>query len=244
MCVGSRFTYQTQYTNGSSYAWQVVGGRPAGTSAASIDVTWTTPGTGLLVVTETSNPNNGPLRCLGTSDTLRVLVVPPPATNLTLAGPARACAGSGPVQFTLPGAPSSTYAFFLTDAAGQQTPLPATGNTATLPLPPVGAYTVSARETSACAGPLYSHPFTVDPRPAAGAIAGPARVCPEGRRGLAYSLAGPPGATYQWAVAGGTITGGQGTGRILVDFDDDAAVRRPCGWWRRRRTAAWAPPTR
>lgn len=225
VCLGSTSTYQTQYTNGSSYAWQITGGTQIGTNLASVQVRWDQLGPATLRVTETSNPD-GSVRCLGVSDLLNVEVVAPPATSLAIAGPARACVGSGPVTFSLPGFTTSTYQFALLNTATQQTiPLPATGNTTTLAVPAVGTYTIMALETNACAGPLYSKPFTVDPLPVAVAISGPARVCPENLTGLRYSLARLPGSTYQWTITGGTITSGQGTGSITVDYPNNATPK-------------------
>jgi len=225
VCLGTTYTYQTQYTNGSSYAWQIAGGTQVGTSLASVQVRWDRLGPATLRVTETSNPS-GSVRCLGVSDLLNVEVVAPPATNLAIAGLARVCVGSEPVTFTLPGFATSTYQFTLLNTTTQQTTtLPATGNTTTLVVPAVGTYTVTALETSACAGPLYSRQFVVDPLPVAVAITGPVRVCPENLTGLRYSLAGLPGSTYQWTVTGGTISSGQGTSSITIDYPSDATVK-------------------
>ncbi|QNE39958.1 T9SS type B sorting domain-containing protein [Hymenobacter sp. NBH84] len=225
VCLGSTYTYQTQYTNGSSYAWQLTGGTQASTNLATVQVTWTQLGTTWLQVTETSNPG-GTVRCLGVSAPLEVEVVAPPATTLTIAGPDRACVGSSPVTFSLPGFATSTYQFTLLNTATQQsTTLTPTGNSTTFAVPAVGTYTLTALETSACVGPLYAKQFVVDPLPVAVAIAGPTRVCPENLTGLRYSLTGLAGSTYQWAVTGGTITSGQGTGSITVDYPNNASVK-------------------
>ncbi|UOR06179.1 gliding motility-associated C-terminal domain-containing protein [Hymenobacter aerilatus] len=225
VCLGSTYTYQTQYTNGSSYAWQITGGTQVSTNQATVQVTWTQLGTTRLQVTETSNPG-GTVRCLGVSAPLVVEVVAPPANNLAIAGPDRVCVGSSFVTFSLPGFATSTYQFALLNTATQQsTTLTATGNSTTFAVPAVGTYAITVLETSACAGPLYSKQFVVDPLPLAVAIAGPTRVCPENLTGLRYSLAGLAGSTYQWTVMGGTITSGQGTGSITVDYPNNASVK-------------------
>ncbi|QDA61415.1 T9SS type B sorting domain-containing protein [Hymenobacter jejuensis] len=214
------FTYQTQLTNGSSYAWQVIGGTQVATNQASIQVNWTRPGIGKLVVTETSNPNGSDIRCLGQSDTLYVTVLPSPAANLAITGPDRVCANSGPVSFTLPGLATSTYQFTLQNAAQQNVAFTAAGNTASVAtFATPGVYTLTARETSAsaCAGPVYTKTFTVDPLPVV-TITGPANVCPEGLNGLRYSVPGATGAAFQWTVTDGTIVSGQGTSAITVNF--------------------------
>ncbi|UOQ81378.1 hypothetical protein [Hymenobacter sp. 5414T-23] len=53
------FTYQTSYTNGSTYAWQILGGTQVSTNQASVLVNWTRTGLVKLVVTESSNPAGG-----------------------------------------------------------------------------------------------------------------------------------------------------------------------------------------
>ncbi|WP_400190359.1 PKD-like domain-containing protein [Hymenobacter sp. B81] len=215
-------TYSTQYTNGSIYAWEIIGGTQVSTSQASVTVRWTTPGTGKIVVTETSQPAGGTVRCLGTSDTLYVTVRPTP-TLLAIAGPARVCTGN-PVSFSLPGAPGSTYQWLLNGG-------PVTGtSTLTLPGLAAGAYTLTVRETNAqgCQGPEASLPFVVDPTPAAVAISGPASVCSDVATGLnnvPFSVPATTGSTYQWTVTGGTLTAGAGTNSVEVSFTPGAAVR-------------------
>ncbi|MBC6698411.1 T9SS type B sorting domain-containing protein [Hymenobacter puniceus] len=208
------FTYQTQLTNGSTYGWQIVGGTQLSTSQNTVQVNFTRPGIAKLVVTESSNPAGG--RCLGQSDTLYVTVLPSPASNLAISGPARACASQGAVQFTLAGTTGSTYAWTVNGA-------PQTVTAGTLSVPSaVGTYTITARETnsSLCAGPVFTKTFVVVPPLA---IAGPASYCPASRTGLRYSTAALSGGQYQWTITGGTITSGQGTPTVTVDVPAGAA---------------------
>ncbi|WP_141106391.1 T9SS type B sorting domain-containing protein [Hymenobacter gelipurpurascens] len=206
------FTYQTLYTNGSTYAWQIVGGTQVSTNQASVQVNWTRTGIVKLVVTESSNPAGG--RCFGQSDTLYVNVLPAPATNLAIAGPDRGCAGTGNLTFSLPGAATSTYVFALNG-----TTLTGTGNTVTLPTPAASTvpYTLTIKETNAngCAGVAYTKTFLIVPPLA---ITGPPSYCPEARTGLAYTATGQANGTYQWTILGGTIISGQGTNAVVVDI--------------------------
>ncbi|WP_167855604.1 T9SS type B sorting domain-containing protein [Hymenobacter fodinae] len=206
------FTYQTTYTTGSTYAWQIIGGTQVSTSQASVQVNWTRTGLVKLVVTESSNPAGG--RCFGQSDTLYVNVLPSPAANLAVAGPSRICAGSGNISFSLPGAATSTYAFTLNGAS-----VTGTGNSITLPVPAASTtpYTLTIRETNAngCVGQPYTKTFLVVPPLA---ITGPASYCPEVRTGLAYAATAVIGGAYNWTITGGTITSGQGTNAVRVDI--------------------------
>lgn len=214
------YTYQTQLTAGSTYGWQIIGGTQVSTNQASVVVNWTRPGIGKIVVTESSNPAGG--RCLGTSDTLYVTVLPSPVVQ-QIAGPARYCAGTSGV-FSVPSVAGSTYRWTLTGAPAPTT----TANTVTLTALPVGTYTLTLTETNAqgCAGPAATRTFTVDPLPVAPTVTGPRSVCPEGLTGITYTIGSASGtSTFQWTVTGGTITAGQGTGSVQVNFAPTATTR-------------------
>ncbi|GAB3868036.1 hypothetical protein GCM10028824_11820 [Hymenobacter segetis] len=208
------------YANGSSYAWTIVGGTQVSTFQNTVTVNWTpvaVPTIGKIVVTETSNPASG-VRCLGTSDTLKVLINPSPRPTLAITAPVRVCQTNGPVTFGLPGGfTGSTYVFQL-----GTTTLAGTGNTRvlnTLPIP--GTYTLTVQETTVagCVGPLYSTPFTVAPTPTAPTISGSGFVCNVAQT-QPYAIANPTaGASYQWTVVGGTITAGGTGSQITVRFN-------------------------
>ena len=209
---------------GSTYNWAFTGA--GGTSATitsgqgtpSITVTFTQPGPAALVVTETSAT---PLaNCFGTSAPLNITVNPAPDATLTLQASAPAvCAGTA-ATFTLPGAATSTYQFTV-DGAVQ----PGTAGTFSYPALTPGTYTIGAQETNSfgCVGPVISTTLTVNPVPTAAAIGGPTAICPQGLT-QTYTVTGLPGSTFQWTVTGGTITGGQGTGTVTVDFDGTTAA--------------------
>ena len=217
------FTYQTIFTTGSVYTWNIVGGTQLSASGSSVTVRWDRVGLGQLTVLETSNPSAG-IRCLGQSETVNVQVLPSPLANLTIEGPNQACENSGLISYRLPGfvtadVPPSTFAFTLNGAA-----IPATVNQATIStanLAP-GTYTLTARETTVagCVGPLYTRTFRIDPRPVT-TIVGPAFVCPEGLTEVGYFARGEAASPFVWAVTGGSIVSGQGTSSIKVTFTAD-----------------------
>ncbi|MGV3505318.1 MAG: lectin-like domain-containing protein [Adhaeribacter sp.] len=207
--------YETQFTPGSVYTWTVVGGTLVSPSTShQARVRWDTSRRGKLVVTESSTTNLAV--CFGASDTLYVDFHPSPLANLELQGPASVCAGSRQLSYTLPGFANSRYRWTLNGQA-----LVPAANTILLDFPTAGTYTLAGVETSAqgCPGPPTSKTITVQPLPLATTIAGPADICPEKPGGHLYSLAGGAGASYAWSVTGGSIRSGQGTGRIVVDFD-------------------------
>ncbi|MBW3127376.1 gliding motility-associated C-terminal domain-containing protein [Hymenobacter profundi] len=206
-------TYQTPYTNGSVYGWQIVGGTQVSTNQGTVRVQWTRPGIGKLIVTEMSNPTGG--ICRGQSDTLYVRVLPTPATDLAISGPERVCAAVTTVSFSLPGAPTSRYEFRLNGMV-----LPgAAGMTITLPTPAASTtpYTLTAQETNSngCQGPLYTKQLLVTPPLI---ITGPRFYCPEARTALTYTATTLPNGVYNWVVVGGTIVRGQGTATVQVDI--------------------------
>ena len=213
------YTYVSgAFANGSSYSWQIIGGTQASTLQNTVTVNWspvTVPTLGKIVVTETSSPTGGV--CRGVSDTLKVLINPSPRTTLAITAPVRVCQTNGPVTFGLPGGfTGSTYVFRL-----GSTTLNGTGNTRTLtPLPAPGTYTLTAQETTVagCVGPLYTTQFTVSPTPGAPTISGSGFVCNVATP-QQYSIANATaGSSYQWTVVGGTITSGNGTSQVTVQF--------------------------
>ena len=52
-------------------------------------------------------------------------------------------------------------------------------------------------------------------------IAGSENAC--GNQSTTYNVAAVAGATYTWTVTGGTITSGQGTNQITVQWSNDTA---------------------
>ncbi|KAA9327220.1 hypothetical protein F0P96_18475 [Hymenobacter busanensis] len=216
------FTYQTQYTNGSVYSWQIIGGTQVSTNLASVQVQWTRPGINKIVVTENSSTAGGTIRCLGVSDTLYVTVNPSPVLQ-QLVGPTRFCTGTT-ATFTLPRVSNGLYQWSLNNVV-----IPGvTGITVSLPSLAPGTYLLTARETNAagCQGLAASHPFTVDPLPAAATVVGPRQLCPESLSGLSYTINNASSSsTFQWTVTGGTIVSGNGTGSITVNFNPTAASR-------------------
>ncbi|WP_426061587.1 gliding motility-associated C-terminal domain-containing protein [Hymenobacter sp. B1770] len=218
------YTYRSGiFTNGSSYAWEIIGGTQVSTAQNTVTVNWapvTVPTIVKIVVTETSNPAGG--ICRGISDTLKVLINPSPQAR-AIAGPTNVCQTSSPVTFSLPGGlAGAIYVFQLTGATSNNIPLTGTGSTRTLAtIPAPGTYMLTVRETSAtgCTGPAITMPFTVSPTPVAPTISGSGFVCNTATR-QSYAIANPTvGATYQWTVVGGTITAGGSASQVTVQFN-------------------------
>jgi gliding motility-associated-like protein len=212
--------YETSFTNGSTYNWKVIGGTIVSPDPTDhqIQVDWQQGiSRGKIVVTQISTTDLA--RCFGQSDTLYVDFLPSPDPTLPLVGPASVCENTQNLTYCLNGRPGSTYRWSLNGTA-----LPGTANSTTVQVAAAGTYTLSVVETTnaGCTGHPIERKITVHPLPAAQTINGPLAICPENRTGLPFQLSGLPGSTYQWTVTGGSIRAGQGTDKIVVDFDDTA----------------------
>lgn len=209
--------YQTPITtNGSFYTYQAFGGTitSPNPSSAGVTVDWHAPGVGKLLVTETSTTNLA--FCFGVSDTLFVTINPSPDTTLAINGAASACALSLQNTYSLNGAPGSTYRWIFNGNV-----VPDTDHEIELDLPAAGNYLLTVVETNrfGCPGRVISKTITATPLPGTLALNGPTIICPDKAENQVYSVSGLPGSTYAWTVSGGTITSGNGTNTIYVDFD-------------------------
>jgi gliding motility-associated-like protein len=92
-----------------------------------------------------------------------------------------------------------------------------------------GSYTVTVKAQGCESSPVpLNNTATLTIMDTPGAIAGSATVCKSSNTGVSYSIGTVLGAsTYTWAITpstGGTITAGQGTSSISVDFNTASPV--------------------
>ncbi|MBC7447348.1 MAG: gliding motility-associated C-terminal domain-containing protein [Hymenobacteraceae bacterium] len=208
---------------GSTYTWALTGtaaGTIFGQGASTIRIRFTQAGTATLVVTETSRT---PLaNCFGTSAPLSVTVLAAPDGTLAIQASTPAICAGETATFTFPNTAGSTYQWFIGN-----TPFPnAIGNTFVFQSSTnvSGDYLIGVQETNAagCTGPLITFDFLVHPRPFGTLqINGTALICPQNLTGQRYYVftGVVAGTTYRWGVTGGTITSGQDTDTITVDFN-------------------------
>jgi hypothetical protein len=82
-----------------------------------------------------------------------------------------------------------------------------------------GAFSLSVQQSSSTCGTVNSPAFAVEiqqiPAPS---VSGPTSVC-SAQGGYVYSVSTTAGHSYNWAIAGGTITNGQGTTTITVSWN-------------------------
>jgi gliding motility-associated-like protein len=211
VCSGLSTTLGAAAVTGYTYSWSPATGLSSTTVANptfTLANTTTTPNP--IVFTLTATTANG---CVATS-TVTVTVNPASVAN---AGPAAAvCDGK---RITLGTAALTGYTYSWSPVANLNSatvaqPILTGVNTGTTPL--TATYTLTATTPNGCVS-TSTVVVTINPRPAAEAITGPASVCPT-VTGIAYSVVNPAATAYTWLINGGTIASGQGTPAITVNW--------------------------
>lgn len=214
LCSGNAVTFTNTSTNGTSYSWTFAGGTPATSTATNPIVTYATPGTYNVTLTATNATGSDTETITG-----MITVTGAPAAPGAITGLNTACSNQTGVAYSIAavgGATSYTWTVpaGATITSGQGTTAVAVnfGTTA-------GSVTVTA--TNSC-GTSAAATLSVSLTPAPTApttITGLNSVC-SGQSAVSYSIASVGGASsYTWTVpAGATISGGQGTTSIIVNY--------------------------
>ncbi|MBK9636630.1 MAG: putative metal-binding motif-containing protein [Bacteroidetes bacterium] len=206
----------------SGYSWTVPNGMiiVSGQGTNSIFVSWAPQAVhdgiiGNLVVTPSNACGNGTPSSLGV-DIGAIIPVRPSS----ISGTTKLCPGDNGVYSVAPVARASNYVWTL--PAGMSILSGAGTNVITVDVS--GGYvggTVSCRAANACGiSPNRDRSVSINVPSVSASISGPSTgVC--GSTGVAYTAAAVFSATgYNWSVpVGATITSGQGTQSIVVDFD-------------------------
>ncbi|WP_046244735.1 gliding motility-associated C-terminal domain-containing protein [Hymenobacter terrenus] len=209
LCAGSTTTLGAAPVPGYTYSWSPATGLSSTTVA---NPTFTLPSLNPtpIVFTLTATTSNG---CVSTS-TVTISVNPAAVAN---AGPAVSVCDGKRVTLGTPALPGYTYSWSpatgLSSATAAQ-PVFTGVNTTANPL--TVSFTLTATTSNGC---VSTSPVTVtvNPRPAAEGITGPASVCPT-VTGIAYSVPSPAATAYTWLINGGAITSGQGTPAVTVNW--------------------------
>ncbi|MBY0424124.1 MAG: hypothetical protein K2Q22_00680, partial [Cytophagales bacterium] len=138
----------------------------------------------------------------------------PQVTSIT--GPAFVSTGSSNITYSVPNVPGDTYQWTVpagaTITSGQGT------NSITVDFGNSSSGQITLTQTNANGSTQVQQSVTIGTAPAITTITGPTTVT-EGSTGITYSVTSVPGTSYQWTVpTGATITSGQGTSSITVDF--------------------------
>ncbi len=189
---------------GSTYNWIQIPAcaNPNTASTASQSFNFAACGAGNLQFTVVVN--NASTGCI---DTLNLTIPIAAGVVLTVSTDTTICQGS---NLTLTASGASNYTW-----SGGQT-------TASIVVsPPLAAsatpYTFTVTGSSGSCADTKTISITVNPIPPPITITGPANLC-AGATGSAYSVPNTPGSTYAWTVSGGSLSGGQGTSSITVNW--------------------------
>ncbi|WP_140466132.1 gliding motility-associated C-terminal domain-containing protein [Hymenobacter nivis] len=221
ICSGGTGQLGAPAVQGVTYSWSPATGL-SNPASANPTVTLTNATAGALTVTYTLTATL--VTGCTASGTVAVTVSPVPVVRAGTA--ATVCAGQ-PVTLGAPAQTGFTYAWTPTAGLSSATaarPVYTAINTTGAPI--VVKFRVTGTSPQGCAG-RDSVLITVNPLPPQRTITGPAFVCdPSQEFTGTYAVAGASAtSTYQWAVVGGTLTGGQGTAQVTVRFASGAPSR-------------------
>lgn len=231
-CVGAAnaVTYQTPFTTGRTYTWAVSGGgnitaTTNGPTFSTATVTWNTVGAQSISVTETAG------QCSTmTTQAVNVSAVPTPV----ISGPTAPCSGNQNVHtYSTPNNIGSTYVW--TFGSGVTPSGPTTNSSVNVTFSnnsaPTVVRTINVVETNSanCSNtPATTLNVTVistpvlDATQATAITVAPTAPCQNGPTQtitLTATSILPSGTTLNWVVTGGTITTGQGTTSIGVNWN-------------------------
>lgn len=201
-CTHTIQSYFLQTTSGNSISWYVTGGQIIGASTGnSINVEWTTAGTGTVSVTET--------HALGCDSTVAITVNVGQTSIPQINGPATLCAYSTSSYYT-PLWSNTTYTWNVTGGtivSNNTTSIIVTWGAGT-----VGTITLTASNASGCDSTIVQN-IIINPTPTP-AITGVPSACTH-TTGI-YSLQNATSNSVQWSVTGGQILGSATSNSIQV----------------------------
>lgn len=203
----SGVAYSTTLNPGSTYAWTISGGSiVSGQNSNSVQVNWSTSGSGTISVTETNA-----FGCDSTASTT-IILLPNPSPVITGLNPV--CEFDAGIGYSVSPIPGDSYNWVLaggTIASGQGTATIQVDWGAAGP----GVLTLTQTSNLGCDTTIVFN-LTISPRPDP-VISGNDSVCAFGT-GFVYSSPNIGGDTYSWTIGGGNIVSGQGTNSIVVDW--------------------------
>jgi large repetitive protein len=202
VCANASASASVASQPGATYTWTISGGAITN-GQGTPNLTFTAGASGSVVLGITVG--NG--ACSGNA-TASVPITPHPAPVIT--GPSTTCAGS---SITLDAGAGFASYFWSTGA---------TTRTITVAPNATTPFNVTVTNAGGCSANA-SKTVTVTPAPQA-TIAAPQTLTPNSSGNSANVSAGPAGTTYNWTIAGGAITSGQGTSAILFSAGNGPSV--------------------
>jgi|GEM_PF-1126925 len=201
-CMYNTMTYYLQTVSSNSKVWNVTGGQIIGANnASSINVQWTTAGTGTVTVTETHTSG---------CDSAATISVNVGQTSVPLINGASPVCAYSTTAYSTPLTAGTTYAWSVTggtitsNSGGAISVLWSTAAS--------GSITLTAHNNSGCDSTV-SRTIVINPTPTP-AIAGPSSVCTQITE--TYYLQTVSSNSKVWNVTGGQIIGANNTNSINV----------------------------
>lgn len=211
VCLNSFRDFDATSDNGTTLSWTINGGNiTGGQGTLKLNTYWTKTGNGFVTLVA----QNG-IGCLSPIDTFNVFVAHPVTPPLT--GPSSICPNNRNIDYYVPSPTvNSTYKWTITGGileSGDLSPAVKVswGNKG------LGIVEVQEIDKFGCIGDKVALNVTIDNLLAGQYPKGDTSIC-ENTKGEQYSILKVNGETYTWIVTGGTITSGQGTNLILVDW--------------------------
>ena len=194
-----------------NYFWTISGGTiTAGLGTDSIYVQWDTAGVaGTITVVDTNAAG-----CAGPLRTLTITINPLPVTSI-ITGPDTVCQNST-TSHSVTSTAGTTYNWIVGGGTIQGS---ATGNIVSITWNISGTGSISVSETNAsgCTSIAQDTTIVIHPAPLPAMVLGNDTLC-EGDSLQVYSTPATVGSTYAWTVLGGTLTSGQNTDSIHVNW--------------------------
>jgi PKD repeat protein len=210
-CTGETITFTDQSTNvPTSWAWVFTGGSPSASTSQNPTVTYSSPGT--YSVTLTATNTLGASTPVTKTDYITINASP---NTSAITGSANICA-SDSADYSVTNTAGSTYAWTINGgtkiSGGNSNAIRIVWNST------AGAGSVTVKETnsSSCQGTNVVLNITKKVKPIIATITGNINVCENSTEN--YSVTNNAGSTYAWVVTGGTITSGNTTNAITVDW--------------------------
>lgn len=217
----SGVVYEVPPSFGSTYNWTISGGSQVfGNTTAYIQVDWGVAGNGFVSVFEEAYDAVNDSVCKSDPVTLDVTIHPNPVAD-EIGGPDSICQ-TLTADYMINGYMDSYYLWAID---GDTSGIFGQGsNQISVNWTEAGSFTLSVLEITAqgCTDELVDTTIVVHPKPTASSIAGSDVMCINfNLDGQSYSIDGFQGSQFIWFIENGSITQGQGTNEVTVDWLPD-----------------------
>lgn len=208
--------YSTPNIPGHTYSWSITGGViMSGQSSNQLTVAWGVSGAGTLQVTETNSTTG----CSASSAIYNIIINPLPTPGIS--GNNSVCENETGIIYTTNGIIGNSYLWSITGGVITSQ----SSNSVTVNWGNSGSGTLSVVETvgtSGCSATSLTFNVIINSLPMP-AIIGDSIVCANGYS-VSYTTQNNAGYTYSWTVNGGTISSGQNTNQIFVNWGNPGAA--------------------